>query len=172
MIPQEVIDRICDLDIVRVIDEEGISLKREGSSWKCCCPFHNEKTPSFVVTPSKNMYKCFGCGEGGGVIDFIMKYKNLEFLDAVEHLAGKHGIEYEKKEMTAEEREARFRQETLLIVNRAAQDFFSNQMSAPAAEEYCRKRDWNKELIETFRIGYAGTGNQLLTALTKAGHKK
>ena len=172
MIPQEVIDRICDLDIVRVIDEEGISLKREGSSWKCCCPFHNEKTPSFVVTPSKNMYKCFGCGEGGGVIDFIMKYKNLEFLDAVEYLAGKHGIEYEKKEMTAEEREARFRQETLLIVNRAAQDFFSNQMSAPAAEEYCRKRDWNKELIETFRIGYAGTGNQLLTALTKAGHKK
>ena len=97
MIPQNVIDRICDLDIVRIIEDEGISLKKKGTSWECCCPFHNEKTPSFIVTPSKNLYKCFGCGEGGNVISFIMKFRNLEFLDAVEYLAEKHGIEYEKK---------------------------------------------------------------------------
>lgn len=172
MIPQEVIDRICDLDIVKVIEEEGLPLKKKGASWECCCPFHNEKTPSFSVSPSKNIYKCFGCGEGGGVIDFIMKFKNLEFLDAVEYLATRHHIEYEKKEPTAEEREARFRQETLLIVNRAAQDFFSSRMDAPVAVDYCRRRDWSKELIETFHIGYAPAGNQLMKVLTKAGHKR
>lgn len=172
MIPQEVIDRICDLDIVKVIEEEGIPLKREGTSWKCCCPFHNEKTPSFVVTPRNNFYHCFGCHEGGGVIDFIMKYKNLEFLEAVEYLAKKYGIDYEKRELTAEEREARFRQESLLIVNRAAQDFFKSKINVPAAVKYCNKRSWGKELIEEFNIGYAPSGNQLLEELTKAGHKK
>ena len=172
MIPQNVIDRICDLDIVRIIEDEGISLKKKGTSWECCCPFHNEKTPSFIVTPSKNLYKCFGCGEGGNVISFIMKFRNLEFLDAVEYLAEKHGIEYEKKEPTAEEREARFRQEQLLIVNKAAQDFFSSRMEAPAAVEYCKKRDWDKDLIDVFHIGFAPGANQLLKTLTKAGYKK
>ena len=171
MIPQEVIDKICDLDIVRVMEDEGIQLRKEGASRKCCCPFHNEKTPSFVVSASRNMYKCFGCGESGGVIDFVMKYKNMEFLDAIEYLAGRHHIEYEKKELTAEEREARFRQETLLIVNKAAQEFFAGRMDAPAAQEYCKKRDWGQDLIETFRIGYAPSGNQMMKALTTAGHK-
>ncbi|MBO5500236.1 MAG: toprim domain-containing protein, partial [Bacteroidales bacterium] len=97
---------------------------------------------------------------------------NLEFLDAVEYLAEKHGIEYEKKEPTAEEREARFRQEQLLIVNKAAQDFFSSRMEAPAAVEYCKKRDWDKDLIDVFHIGFAPGANQLLKTLTKAGYKK
>ena len=171
MIPQDVIDRICDLDIVKIIEDEGIQLKKSGANWECCCPFHNEKTPSFVVSRSKNIYKCFGCGEGGGVIDFVMKFKNMEFLDAVEHLAARYNIEYEKRELTAEERESRFRQESLLIVNKAAQDFFSKNITAPAAETYCRKRDWSKELIDEFHIGYAPNGNQLLKALTTAGHK-
>lgn len=171
MIPQQVIDRICDLDIIKIIEEEGITLKKEGASHKCCCPFHNEKTPSFVVSVSRNMFKCFGCGESGNVIDFIMKFKNMEFLDAVDYLAERHHIKYEKRELTAEEREARFRHETLLIVNRAAQDFFCSRMNAPAAEAYCRKRDWTKQLAEEFKIGYAPKGNELLKELTKAGHK-
>lgn len=172
MIPQEVIDRICDLDIVKVMEDEGLPLKREGASFKCCCPFHNEKTPSFVVTPRNNFYHCFGCHEGGGVIDFIMKYRNLEFIEAVEYLAKRNGIEYEKRELTADEREARFRQETLLIVNKAAQDFFKSKIGAPAAKNYCSKRAWSEELIEEFNIGYAPTGNVLLKELKKAGYKE
>ena len=178
MIPQEVINRISELDIVRVIEDEGIELKKDGANRKCCCPFHNEKTPSFVVSPAKNLYNCFGCHEGGGVINFIMKLRNMEFLEAVEYLAHKHHIEYEKRELTAEEREARFRQEQLLIVNKAAQDFFVSKMSAPAAVEYCAKRGWDNELVETYMIGYApgrtgksDPGNHLLRHLTGKGYK-
>lgn len=173
MIPQEVINRISEIDIVRVLEDEGFQLQKDGANKKCCCPFHNEKTPSFVVSPAKNMYHCFGCHEGGGVINFVMKFKNMEFLEAVEYLAQKHHIEYEKRELTAEEREARFLQEQLLIANKVAQDFFISKMTVPAAVAYCRKRGWSKDLIGTYMIGYApGSGNQLLQYITDKHHKK
>lgn len=171
MIPQNVIDRIVDLDIVSVISGEGIELKKSGAAYKACCPFHNEKTPSFHVSTSKNIFKCFGCGKGGGVITFIMEFKGMQFIEAVEYLAEKYHIDYEKREPTPEEMEARFRREKLMIVNRAALDFFKSQMNAPAAKSYCSKRDWSDDLVSEFSIGYAPGGNMLLKTLTGQGHK-
>lgn len=114
MIPQSVIDRIVDLDIVSVIRDEGIELKKSGATYTACCPFHNEKTPSFHVSASKNIFKCFGCGKGGGVITFIMEFKGMQFLEAVEYLADKHHIDYEKRQPTPEEMEARSRKENYI----------------------------------------------------------
>ena len=105
MIPDYVKDQIKERDIVSIIQDEGVELKREGSHYKCCCPFHGEKTPSFVVTPSRNMYHCFGCGRTGDAISFVMERRGMTFYEAVEHLAGRLGIDYEKKEPTPEEKE-------------------------------------------------------------------
>lgn len=100
MIPQETIDQILDrLDIVEVISEY-VQLKKAGRNFRACCPFHNEKTPSFIVSPDKQIYHCFGCHAGGNIVGFVMNYENLSFPEAIEMLAAKAGIElprYEKE---------------------------------------------------------------------------
>ena len=172
MIPQEVISRILDEDIVKIIDDEGIELKKEGANWKCCCPFHNEKTPSLIVSPTKNMWHCFGCHEGGNAISFVMKYKSLGFIEAVEYLAEKRHIQYEKKELTPEEREAQFKREKLININRVAWEFFRASLeSSPGAKEFCKKRGWNEKTLEDYGVGYAPAGNSLLKYLADKGWK-
>ena len=111
MIPDQVKEAIKERDIVSIIEAEGVQLKREGAYYKCCCPFHGEKTPSFVVTPSRNIYHCFGCGRTGDAISFVMEYRSLTFYEAVEYLAGKLHIDYERREPTPEEKEERFRRD-------------------------------------------------------------
>jgi len=92
-IPQEVIDQVLDrLDIAEVV-ASYIPLKRSGRNFKACCPFHGEKTASFVVSPEKQIYHCFGCHVGGNAINFVMKYENMEFPEAIRSLAGKVGVE-------------------------------------------------------------------------------
>ena len=172
MIPQSVIDRIVDLDIVSVIRDEGIELKKSGATYTACCPFHNEKTPSFHVSASKNIFKCFGCGKGGGVITFIMEFKGMQFIEAVEYLADKHHIDYEKRQPTPEEMEARFRKEQLYNINKVALEYFCSHIKVPAAADYCKSRDWGADLISAFSIGYAPGNNLLLKTLTEKGYKK
>ena len=93
MIPQRVIAQILELDIVSVFQAEGLELKRAGSRYQCCCPFHNEKTPSFSVNPGNGLYHCFGCKKGGNVITFIMEFRNMNYIEAIEYLAARNGIE-------------------------------------------------------------------------------
>ena len=95
MISQDVKDRILDLDIVTVIENEGIHLVKKGADYECCCPFHGEKTPSFKVSIKRNRYHCFGCGIGGNAIDFVMETKSMKFYEAAEYLANKYDIPYE-----------------------------------------------------------------------------
>lgn len=100
MIPEYVIDQILSKDIVSIIGGEGVSLKRAGVNYECCCPFHKEKTPSFKVSPVKGIFTCFGCSAKGNAISFVMMLYNMTFPEAVEYLAKKLNIEYKAEELT------------------------------------------------------------------------
>ena len=103
MIPQETVNRI--LDAAQIVDVVGdfVTLKKRGANHMACCPFHNEKTPSFVVSPSKGIFKCFGCGKSGTAVGFVMEHENLSYTEALKYLAKKYHIEVVEKEETAEE---------------------------------------------------------------------
>lgn len=173
-IPPEVIDQIRNYDIVSILEDEGLKLKREGADYKCCCPFHSEKTPSFVVSPSRNIAHCFGaCNDSWDAISFVQRKNNMTFPEAVEYLADKLHIRYEKREPTPEEREAQYRKEKLVNANRAALAYFRDCMDrAPVARQYCEKRGWSEETVKTFSIGYAPPGNGLVKTLTEKGWKR
>ena len=115
MIPQETINRI--LDSVQIADVIGdfITLKRNGANYKACCPFHNEKTPSFSVSPSKGLYKCFGCGKAGSAVTFLMDYEHISYTEALKYLAKKYNIDIVEKEESAEDIAARQRNESLIL---------------------------------------------------------
>ena len=102
MIPQETIDRILDLTKVEEVIGDFVSLKRRGSSYVACCPFHSERTPSFTVTPSKGFYYCFGCHKGGSAVNFLMEHENMSYVEALRYLASKYHVEIQEEENTAE----------------------------------------------------------------------
>lgn len=156
MIPQDLIDRILDrLDIVEIVSGY-IQLRKAGRNFKACCPFHNEKTPSFVVSPDKQIYHCFGCHAGGNLINFVMKYENMDFPEAVKMLAERAGVElpkYQPKEGGAPSLAAR-----LYEVNEVAAAFFQNVLRAPKGKkalEYLKRRGLDPDTLGEFRIGYA-----------------
>lgn len=173
MIPNDVIDQIRDHDLVTILQSEGLELKREGANYKCCCPFHNEKTPSFVVSPARNIAHCFGCNESWDAIGFVRRKNGMTFYEAVEYLAGRLHIQYEKREPTPEEREAQYHRDRLVAVNAAAQEYFQQAFqNAPAALAYCKERGWSPETVQLFGIGYAPAGGGLYRQLSEKGWKK
>ncbi|MDD3088843.1 MAG: DNA primase [Candidatus Omnitrophica bacterium] len=155
-IPQEIIDRILErVDIVEVISEY-VQLKRAGRSHKACCPFHNEKTASFVVSPDKQIYHCFGCGVGGNVLNFVMKYENLEFPDAVRKLALRAGVEIPVERGRQGEGPSLYSR--IHEINKLAAAFFQNNLRSEkgrGALEYLRSRGIENQTLSDFRIGYA-----------------
>lgn len=174
MIPNEVIEQIRESDLVSILQGEGLELKREGANYKCCCPFHDEKTPSFVVSPSRNIAHCFGEGRSWDAIQFVMDRHRMTFYEAVEYLAAKLHIQYEKRDLTPEEREANYKREQLVAANRDAHAWFVRQLKdAPRAREYCKARGWSEETVELFGVGYApGLSDGLLRYMTGKGWKK
>ena len=113
MIPQETVDRILDLAQVEDVIGDFVTLKRAGATYKACCPFHNEKTPSFVVSPSKGIYKCFGCGKSGTAVGFVMEHESMTYVEALRYLAKKYNVEIVESEVSAEEIAKRQRSESL-----------------------------------------------------------
>ena len=173
MIPEYVKEQIKDADLVSILKEEGLELKREGAYYKCCCPFHNEKTPSFVVSPTRNIATCFGEGKSWDAIAFVRDKYQMTYPEALEYLAGKLGIQYEKHEPTPEEREASHKKEQLIALNQAAQAWFIGRFnSAPAAQDYCKKRGWKEEMVKLFGIGFAPKAGGLMDELMAAGWKR
>lgn len=173
MIPDYVKEQIKDADLVSILQGEGLELKREGAYYKCCCPFHNEKTPSFVVHPAKNIATCFGESRSWDAIGFVREKYNMTYYEAIEYLANKLHIQYEKKDPTPEEREAQHKKEQLININAAAQAWFVEKLkAAPAALDYCKQRGWNEDTMKLFGIGYAPKGGGLLQALTSAGWRR
>lgn len=172
MITQDVKDRILDQDIVTIIQNEGVHLVKKGANYECCCPFHGEKTPSFIVSIKRNRYHCFGCGVDGNAIDFIMETKHMKFYEAVEYLADKYDIPYEKVEPSPEERERRFLHSQLIEINRVAVDYFRQCYEhSPGAQTYAKSR-WKDNTISLFQIGYAPAKSGLLEYCLAKGYSK
>ncbi len=155
MISREVIDRLLQNADITAIAGETIKLRRDGPRQKGCCPFHGERTPSFVIYPQTNTFKCYGCGEQGNVIDFIMKRDHLSFPEAVKELGRKCGIKVEEKEESPEETAKRIRRETLLIYNQQVAEFYRAVfLKSKEAQGYAYGR-WGKEYCDLISIGYA-----------------
>lgn len=150
------IEPILSLDIVDVLSKY-IKLNKNGASYKANCPFHNEKTPSFMVSPAKQIYKCFGCGESGNVISFVMKHDSLNFIDAVKKLALDHHIQVDFKEQDPETKKLEQQKEALYQVNQFAATYFYSQLFNPENAlplKYIRAR-FSDESIQSFNLGYA-----------------
>ena len=170
MIEERSIENLLNrVDIVDVVSSY-VDLKRKGSNWQACCPFHNERTPSFIVNPPRNTWHCFGaCQEGGDAIKFLMKMLNLTFPEAVKELAKKNGytLEYEdKKEQTAEQATNAKKKEAMLIAYQAIQHFFVAQLNSGEADNrfalgYATRR-WSADFIKEYGIGYAPINGSLL----------
>ncbi len=151
-IPDSIIDRIHEkTDIVEVISRY-VPLKKFGRNYKAPCPFHNEKTPSFIVSPDKQIYHCFGCGAGGNVFSFLMKHENIEFPEAVEMLADKAGVALPRSPGKGENALAK----ELYRINELACQFFGSSLAANGrAKEYIQSRGLGEETLKKFKVGYA-----------------
>ncbi len=177
MIPQETVNRI--LDAAQIVDVVGdfVTLKKRGANHQACCPFHNEKTPSFVVSPSKGIYKCFGCGKSGTAVGFIMEHENLSYTEALKYLAKKYHIEVVEKEESAEEIAQRQRNESLLLVSEFAGKFFQDSLNTPEGQaigyQYFRSRGLEDETIRKYGLGWAPVARRALSdAARAAGYKE
>jgi DNA primase len=156
LIPERFIDELLSrVDIVDVV-QQRVPLKRAGREWTACCPFHDERTPSFTVSPAKQFYHCFGCGAHGSAIRFLMDYDRLEFPDAVEELAQAVGVTVPHEGGPARPREDRTDLYALLD---GAATFYQDQLpKSEAARAYCKKRGLDKDIVQRFRIGWAPGG--------------
>ena len=156
--PEEVIEEVrTGNDIVDVISQY-VNLKKKGANYFGLCPFHNEKSPSFSVSPGKQMYYCFGCGAGGNVITFIMEYENYSFVEALKLLAERAGIALPEAEYSKEDRERADLKNTLLEINRLAANYFYYQLKQPQGRigyDYFMKRALSDATVRHFGLGYA-----------------
>ena len=159
MISPETIQQIVSrIDIIEILNS-FVKLKKRGSNYIGLCPFHNEKTPSFTVSPSKEIYKCFGCGRSGNTITFLMEHEKYSYVESLKWLAAKYNIEIEEKEVSPEAREKIQIADSLYILNNYAQKFFSEQLhetdeGRDNAETYLKERGFRKEIIDKFELGY------------------
>lgn len=174
MYASEVIDEVVSRsDIVDIISGY-IKLKKNGSSYVGLCPFHNEKSPSFSVSPGKQLYHCFGCGVGGNVITFVMEYENYTFLEAVKYLADKAGMQLPETSYSEEEKKNRDLKAKLLEINKIAATYYYHHLKAENGKiglSYLQKRGLSDTTINRFGLGYAGqTGNALYQYLKSKGY--
>lgn len=159
MIKPEVVSEIFERAHIEDVVGDFVHLKKRGSNMLGLCPFHNEKTPSFNVSPSKGIYKCFGCGKGGNSVNFIMEHEHLNYPEALKFLARKYGIEVEEKELSPEEKQAADTRESLLLINESANTFFQDQMlnseeGKQIGLSYFKERGLDQEMMSRFALGY------------------
>ncbi|MBQ9184575.1 MAG: DNA primase [Bacteroidales bacterium] len=177
MIPQDTVNKILDAAQIVDVVSDFVSLKRRGANFVACCPFHNEKTPSFYVSPSKGIYKCFGCGKSGSAVGFVMEHENLSYSEALKYLAKKYGIPVIEKEESAEDIAKRQRSESLLLVSEFAHKFFVSSLDTDEGrtigKAYFRSRGLEEETIRKYGLGWAPRDRQALCkeALAK-GYKE
>ena len=160
MIDQATIDRIMDAAQIVDVVSEFVTLRRRGVNYIGLCPFHNEKTPSFSVSPSKGVCKCFSCGKGGNVVHFIMEHEQLSYYEALKWLAKKYNIEIKERELTEEEKQAHNLRESLFVVNQFACDYFQDILynhidGQRIGMTYLRGRGFRDDIIKKFQLGYS-----------------
>ena len=158
MIPNDTVYKILDTARVEEVVGDFVTLKRRGANYIACCPFHNEKTPSFYVSPAKGIYKCFGCGESGTAVGFVMKHENLSYVEALKFLAKKYNIEVVETEVSAEEIAKRQRNESLLLVSEYAGKFFRESLQTTEGQavgyQYFRSRGLEDATIAKYGLGW------------------
>ncbi len=177
MIDRQTVDRIfAAADIVEVVSD-FVTLKKKGVNYQACCPFHNEKTPSFVVSPSKGLYKCFGCGKGGNAISFVMEHEGLSYVEALKWVARKYGIEVKEREQSPEEKQRNDDRESMMIVTSWANQYFADQLRTPEGESvgvgYFRERGFTDATIAKFQLGYCpAKGDAMTRAALEGGYRE
>lgn len=177
MIDKDTVDRILDAARIEEVIGDFVALKRRGANYIACCPFHNEKTPSFSVSPVKGIYKCFGCGKAGNAVSFVMEHEHLSYVEALRYLAHKYNIDIVEREESAEDAQKRLYNESLLIVNDFAQKFFTKQLwetdeGKAVGLSYFKERGFTDDTIKKFGLGYAPNEKRALTHVAqRAGYK-
>lgn len=176
MIPDETVRQILDAAKVEEVVGDFVSLRRRGSEYWACCPFHNEKTPSFHIVPSKGIYYCFGCHKGGSAVGFVMDYEHMSYVEALRYLAKKYNIEIHEKEETAEDIANRQRRESMLLVTEYASKFFHEQLRTEEGRNvglaYFHSRGLEDETIEKYGLGWAPSDRRYFTDAAKAAGYK
>ena len=172
MIDQATIDRIMDAAQIVDVVSEFVTLRRRGVNYTGLCPFHNEKTPSFSVSPSKGVCKCFSCGKGGNVVHFIMEHEQLNYYEALKWLAKKYGIEVKERELSHEEKQAQSVRESLFLVNDFANNYFQDILhNHPDGQaigmSYFRQRGFRDDIIRKFQLGFSTEGRDALAQEAK-----
>ena len=177
MIDRATIDKIMDATNIVDVVSEFVTLRKAGVNYKGLCPFHDDKTPSFMVSPSKQICKCFACGEGGTAINFLMKHEQITYPEALRWLAKKYNIEIQEKELTDEEKQLQSDRESMFIVNEWAMNYFHDILKndpdgIAIGRQYFRSRGIRDDIIEKFNLGYAlQKRDALATAAQKAGYQ-
>lgn len=174
MIPKQTIDEIFDAAIIEDVVGEFVPLKKRGANYLGNCPFHNEKTPSFTVSPAKGIYKCFGCGKAGNSVNFVMEHEHYSYPEALKFLANKYNIEVEEEVQTDEQKAASNERESLYLVSNYAANYFQKQLTATKegkaiALSYFLERGFREDIIEKFQLGY---NPDQWTAFTDAAEKE
>lgn len=178
MIDHATIERILDTAQIVEVVSDFVSLKKRGTNYVACCPFHHEKTPSFSVSPSKGIFKCFGCGKAGSAVTFVMEHEQMSYVEALKYLGNKYGIEVKEKEESQEEAQQRLLHESLLIVNDFAKDFYAKRLwesedGQAIGLSYFRERGFSDETIRKFGLGYSPDERRAFThQAQKKGYKK
>ncbi len=173
MIPQSTIDRIVDAANIVDVVSDYVTLRRAGASYKGLCPFHDDKTPSFSVSPARGVCKCFSCGKGGNSVHFIMEMEQMSYVEALKHLAKKYGIPVEEEEMTDEQRQKMNERESMFAVNEWAAKYFSqtmmnNQDGRAIGLAYFRSRGFRDDIIAKFRLGFCLDSSDAMLKEAKA----
>jgi DNA primase len=178
MLDQATIDRINDAAQIQDVVSDYVTLKKRGVNLLGLCPFHNEKTPSFIVSPAKGIFKCFGCGKGGNAVHFIMEHEQISYYEALKFLAKKYNIEFQERELTAEEQAVRNDRESMFLVNEFAQKHFTNILhnhidGKSIGLGYFRERGFRDDIIQKFQLGYSLDQRDAFTqAALKSGYNK
>ena len=176
MIDRNTIEQIMDAAKIEEVVSDFVALRKRGVNMIGLCPFHDEKTPSFTVSPAKNLYKCFGCGKGGKPVHFIMEHEQLSYPDALRWLAKKYHIEIKEKELTDDEKRDQDMRESMFVINQYAQQYFidtlhNTQEGAAIGLNYFRNRGLRDETIKKFGLGYSPEKrDSLAITATKAGY--
>lgn len=168
MIDHATVERIIDAAEISDVVSDFVSLRKRGVNMLGLCPFHNEKTPSFTVSPAKGIFKCFGCGKGGNSVNFIMEHENLTYPEALKWLARKYNIEIVEKEETEEEKQQKDERESMMIVSSYAQKYFSNYLweekeGRTIGLSYFKERDFRDDILKKFEVGFAPDGKTPFT---------
>ena len=167
MIDQATIDRILDAAQIVEVVSDFVTLRKRGVNYVGLCPFHNEKTPSFSVSPSKGLCKCFSCGKGGNAVHFIMEHEQMSYPEALRYLAKKYNIEIKERDLTNEEKEVQSNRESMFIVNNFARDYFQNILKnhidgRSIGLAYFRQRGFRDDIIDKFQLGFSTEGRDAL----------